>query len=116
MKNLTALVGAGLLLAACATAAAVDPATEQERDQALRSEIICLKENALRMDDGRSDATTIAIALRSACAKEFHASQEVLGRQLSSAARRVFLQKSEDSFIQLSIRTVLDIRAQRTTR
>jgi hypothetical protein len=66
------------ILAACLFALAVvgcatkpPEATDQERTDATRAFIACVHAAAVKLDDGKSDASTIALATRPSCAAEF---------------------------------------------
>jgi len=48
-----------------------DPASIEERRAALRAYVGCLRRSAKELDDGKSDADTIAHAMMSSCAFEF---------------------------------------------
>jgi hypothetical protein len=89
------------------------PATDQERSAALTPLISCLIASARKLDDNRSDASTIALALRSPCAAEFARSRDVFGRSLNPAARRMFDREEDASFLQLATTVVLGERAKR---
>jgi hypothetical protein len=49
------------------------------------------------MDDGGSDASTIALGIKSLCASQFGRTVELEGRRLNPAARRLFESKVQDS-------------------
>jgi hypothetical protein len=47
------------------------PATESEKSDAGKAYIACLHKAARRMDDGKSDAMSVALAIKPICAAEF---------------------------------------------
>ncbi len=110
--RITGLLLGAALLAACATTAP-PAASEQERTEAMIAYMACLHVNARKLDDHRSDAATIAIGLRSVCADSFLKSLETYSRQMNPVARRMFMNKAEDSFIRQATTAVLDERASR---
>jgi hypothetical protein len=71
----------------------------------------CLFANARKIDDGRSDASTIALALRPSCAAEYARSRDVYGRELNPEARRMFDREEDAQFLQLATKVVLVERA-----
>jgi len=73
----------------------------------------CLHAAARKLDDGRSEASTIALGLRPLCAAEFVRSRDVFGRHLNPVARQMYDQKEQAAFIQIATAVVLDERAKR---
>jgi hypothetical protein len=100
-----------LTLAGCA--ANPPQATDQERNEALTALNACLHAAARKLDDGRSEASTIALGLRPLCAAEYVRSRDVYGRHLNPAARRMYDQKEQAVFIQIATAVVLEERARR---
>jgi hypothetical protein len=100
-----------LTLAGCAS----NPpqATDQERNEAMTALDACLHAAARKLDDGRSEASTIALGLRPSCAAEFVRSRDVYGRQLNPAARQMYDDKEQAAFIQIATAAVLEERARR---
>jgi hypothetical protein len=87
--------------------------TDQERNDAMNALISCLHAAAKKLDDNRSEASTVALGLRSLCAAEFAPSREVYGRHLNPAARQMYDRKEQEAFIQIATTAVLDERAKR---
>ncbi len=77
------------LLAACASSS-TPPATDQEKSQAEKSYISCLRDSARIVDDGNVDAASIAYEIEPLCVAQFSAYQEAYGRGLDPEARRRF--------------------------
>jgi hypothetical protein len=73
-----------LTLAACATNR---PAlSEQDRDDALLAMNACLDAAARKLDDGTSEASTIALGMRPSCAAEFARSRDVYASAMNPEA------------------------------
>jgi hypothetical protein len=89
------------------------PATEKEKRDALFAYFSCLDAAAREMDDGRSDASTIALAIKSLCASQFARTVELEGGGLNPAARRLFESKVQDSQLEMATQAVLAGRADR---
>ena len=73
-----------MLLAGCETKPPAPRATSEEREQALSALNACLQAAARKLDDGRSEASTVALALRPSCAAEFARSRDASARSLNS--------------------------------
>jgi hypothetical protein len=73
----------------------------------------CLRAAARKLDDGRSEASTIALGLRPSCAGEFARSRDVFGRNLNPTAREIYDQKDQAAFIQVATSVVLEERTSR---
>src|SRR5215831_17318159 len=63
------IVLAALLLAGPFAASAQEP--DPASDQVMHVLVTCLHAAARRLDDGRSDAATVALSIRSACVPEY---------------------------------------------
>ena len=99
---------AALLLTACSTS--VPAATEQEKSDAMRAYVSCLHNAARKMDDGKSDAATIAIALKPVCAAEFANSVQVAERGMNLQVKRMFEDRMQGHQIEIATVAVLDER------
>jgi len=100
------------LFAACAIAEPL-PASKEEKRAVMASYSDCLHTNARKLDDHRSDASTIALSLRSVCAKEFFKLMDVFGRHLDPVERLILAKEGEENFMRHAIETVLRERAGR---
>jgi hypothetical protein len=100
-----------LTLGGCATKPPA--ATNQERDDAMAALDSCLHAAARKLDDGRSEASTIALGLRPSCAGEFARSRDVYGSQLNPAASQIYHRTDDQAFIQVATAAVLDERGKR---
>jgi hypothetical protein len=87
------------------------PATEKEKRDAFFAYFSCLDAAAREMDDGRSDASTIALGIKSLCASQFARTVELEGRSLNPAARRLFESKAQNSQLEMAAQAVLAGRA-----
>ena len=99
------------VLAACAGAA--PPASKagvQAADEAFYN---CVETNAKAMDDGRSDASTVAAVVRSACKEQYGRSLAVSARALSPAAQQDFFRSMQGKDFEYIIKTVLRLRQQK---
>jgi hypothetical protein len=89
------------------------PATEKEKRDAFFVYFSCLDVAAREMDDGRSDASVIALGIKSLCASQFARTVEPEGGRLNPAARRLFESKVQDSQLEMATQAVLAGRAER---
>jgi hypothetical protein len=99
---------AALLLTACSTS--VPAATEQEKSDAMRAYVSCLHNAARKMDDGKSDAATVAIAIKPICAVEFANSVQIAERGANLQVRRMFEDRIQGRQIEIATVAVLDER------
>lgn len=103
---------ATLLFSGCVTTRAPE-ATDQEKHTATVANELCLRNAAQRLDDGKSDATTIAIAMFSACTIEYmhkvHVYTQVFGDD--PVARQAFAERQRPDQIALATSIVLEQRA-----
>jgi hypothetical protein len=89
------------------------PATENEKRDTLLAYSSCLDAAAREMDDGRSDASTIALGIKSLCASQSARMVELEGRSLNPAARRLFESTLQDIQLEMATQAVLAGRADR---
>jgi hypothetical protein len=92
------------------------PATEKEKRDAFFAYFSCLDAAAREMDDGRSDASTIALGIKSLCASQFARTVELEGPSLNPAARQPFGSKVQDSQLEMATQAVLAGRADRANK
>jgi hypothetical protein len=92
------------------------PATEKEKRDAFFAYFSCLDAAAREMDDGRSEASTIALSIKSLCASQFARTVELEGRSVNPAARRSFGSKVQDSQLEMATQAVLAGRADRANK
>ena len=78
--KILALLCCSLLAGCAATPAPATPASKGEQAEATRQYMNCLIPYAKQMDDGRSDAQTIARAMAGACPPEFNTYLETITR------------------------------------
>lgn len=84
--------------------------SEEAKQQAMKAYMDCLHAAAAKMDDGKSDAMTVAMAIKPLCAGEFAQSVKLSGSDLSPYARNLFEQRVQGSQIELGVVAVLDQR------
>lgn len=106
-----------ILLAAtgCVTsnqnASPAQPASAAEKKAAMDTYMRCLYKNAHEMDDGRSDARTVAIAVRGVCRNFYMQVQEVYAQGENAQVRRAFYERSANDDLSDATVAVLKIRA-----
>jgi len=103
-------------LSSCANIRATKDTAEAERQStvAMDAFINCTAKFAPSIDDGYSDASTIALALTTRCINEYEASISAyaLAKLKSDRARQIFLQQrnTRDAKITVSLNIVLENR------
>jgi hypothetical protein len=70
----------------------------------------CLIDNGRALDDGISDALTIAEAVLAACTQQQQTATELYGRHLSPQAKLLYLERTQEATRQRAVRAVLDSR------
>jgi hypothetical protein len=65
------------------------------------------------LDDGKSDARTVGLAIEPACATQFSQVAEVNGRSLNPAAYNLYLEKVRPDQLEFAAGIVLKVRALR---
>lgn len=75
-----ALLVTAVLLFVSGCASGPPPASDAEKNEAIKAHFLCLVNAAAKMDDHRSDAATIAIAIEPMCAREFEVVIETFSR------------------------------------
>ena len=101
------------LLAGCETKPPAPPATSEEREQAVVTLNACLQAAAKKLDDRKSEASTVALALKPSCAAEFARSRDLYARSLSSQQASQYHRQDDQAFKQAATNAVLEERAQR---
>jgi hypothetical protein len=86
-----------LMLTGCLS----NPVSEEAKQQAMKAYMDCLQAAAAKMDDGKSDAMTIAMAIKPLCAGEFGQSVKLSGSGLSPYARNLFEERVKASQLEL---------------
>jgi len=105
------MVGLLLTLGGCAAPLPAEPhASDAEKRSAVAAYSNCLIPYAKRLDDGRSDAKTIAQAMRGACPREFGAVYETASRGENSAVKEMMRQRFGSLGDDLALKVVLDVR------
>lgn len=111
-KMLTRAIAVSVCLLLCAcVSGGPPPATSQEGEAAQTKWLDCMIQAAIRLDDHRSDASTVAMAVASACAKEYVASAETYTRGMTLGAAAIFNSKAESRQMQWATTAVLKERA-----
>ena len=99
------------MLPACSTTP--PPATESEKNAALMAYLTCLHDAARKMDDGKSDAMSVALTIKPLCAGEFRTVVKVRGRDMNREAFGMFEDRMEPKQLELATTAVLDERKPR---
>jgi hypothetical protein len=110
-RSLHILIIASACVAGCSSAPQAIEATEQEKDDAATAWISCLAASAEDMDDGISDASTVAVAVAAMCHSEFLASRETFSRGMNAPTRTMFERGAGDMEIENATIAVLKARA-----
>jgi hypothetical protein len=89
------------------------PATEQEKSDAMGAYISCLHSAARKIDDGKSDAMSVALALKPLCVAEFRKSITTHSQGMNPEARRMFEDRIEARQLAFCTTVVLEERKMR---
>lgn len=109
MKHL--IVSACLLAAACV--GHQEPATQAEKDGATQAYGACLLHASEALDDGKSDAASVAVGVRGMCDQEFRRSVVLYDREMNPEMRRLYEARAEQDRLSFATAAVLRVRAQR---
>jgi hypothetical protein len=102
-----------LALAVVGCATRPPEATDQVRTEELQAVVNCLNAAAIKLDDGRSEASTVGLGLRPSCAAEFARSRNVYAQSMNPSAAQLFHRMDDQAFMQIATAAVLDERAKR---
>lgn len=86
-----------VLLALFACASRPPPATQEEIRQANQQYASCLHRAAVDLDDGASDAASVAPAVRDYCAPEYQRLVDLQSQDMKPAAKKTFTQEAQAS-------------------
>jgi hypothetical protein len=86
------------------------PASQLEKNAALTSYMNCLAPYAKRLDDGKSDARTIAQAMRGACPGEMESVIETISRGENNRVKMMMRQQFGSVEESTALKVVLDVR------
>ena len=111
MKYCTILI-AGLVLVACA-APYGKVASDQQKSAAAKVYVDCLMRGAAGMDDQRSDARTIALAVEGLCTKDFSIMNNVDTSGMNPEERSYYYRLSDSNEIKFATEAVLKERSLR---
>jgi hypothetical protein len=87
-----------------------EAASEEAKTQAMNAYLACLHKAAPKMDDGKSDAMSVALAIKPLCAGEFARSVKLSGSDLAPYARNLFEKGAREKELELATMVVLDER------
>jgi hypothetical protein len=97
-----------LMLSACVSTG--PPATPSEKDTAMRSWLSCLRDGANQDDDHKSDAMSIAVAIKARCHSLFIASIEAFSRGMTYRAATMMEDRVVNSDQELGTATDVVLR------
>ncbi len=107
MKTAIAALVFSVLVCGCATRPA---ATDAEKTSAMQDFVACSYETAKRLDDGMSDASTIALAVEPNCRSQFQRTKDLQAQAMNPEAARMFNAKADDAELGLVTQIVLKER------
>lgn len=111
MKKSLVIIASITILAGCAAQQVTQTAaSDAEKRATVVAYSNCLIPYAKNLDDGRSDAKTIAQAMRGACAKESAALYETSSRGENDAVKEMIRQRFGSLKDDLALKVVLDVR------
>jgi hypothetical protein len=111
VKHGLIIVASLSILGGCAAQRVTQPpASDNEKQSAVAAYSNCLIPYAKRLDDGRSDAKTIAQAMRGACPKESASLYETSSRGENDAVKEMMRQHFGSLQDDLALKVVLDVR------
>ncbi len=103
------LLTLGLVLSSCGQAP-IPPPTEDEKQGALRTVTLCLEQHVDELDDGKSDARTIAEALVAVCAKDMRTAALLRASEVPPRQQPAYLEHARARWMEAALRTVLSYR------
>lgn len=86
------------------------PATNAEKQTANANYLNCLVPHAKRLDDGKSDAKTIAQAMKGACPSELQSVYETMSRGENNAVKGMMRQRLGSIEESSALQVVLNVR------
>lgn len=96
-------------------AASEPKASKSDKEAATSAYVDCVIREVREIDDGRSDARTIAMAVRSLCRSAYLRSINVQTQGESVAYKRAYYQEAQNGDLELATTAVLRGRSQRTS-
>jgi hypothetical protein len=109
-------IGAAVLVAMAVVGITMQAESAKRKDPALDAYANCIFDTVMRLDDGRSDAKTVALGVASECAWKRELAiaemQSVIGSD-DPGARQGLADGVRDSEIERIVATVLDLRRRR---
>lgn len=109
-KSLTIATSVAILVGCAAQQVTQPGASDVEKRSAVAAYSNCLIPYAKNLDDGRSDAKTIAQAMRGACPRESAALYETSSRGENDAVKEMMRQRFGSLQDDLALKVVLDVR------
>jgi hypothetical protein len=110
-RKAVALSGVLFLAAGCSTAPQA-PFSGAELDAAMRADIACLADAARKVDDLKSDAGTVAVAIRGMCSATYARERQIAGQNMNPQVRLMFLHGIDERRFEIPTTIVLEQRRQ----
>jgi hypothetical protein len=102
-----------LILGGC-TSPTPSPGLSAETQQSTRDVVECLRQAAVRLDDFRSDATSVAYGIVGACTPEINRSIEAGAQGLTFDGSQTFRSRTNAFYLKAATEVVLSERASRS--
>lgn len=116
MKRLAYFVVAAVLSGCAADPVVPPPPTPAERQAVLIEYMNCLVPHAKRLDDGQSDARTIAYAMRGACHRELDAVFQTATRADTAFVKNEVRRRGSEFEESSALQVVLNVRNSKTEK
>ena len=111
ISNLVAVASLSLISTGC-----VATASEGEIKVAIATSLACMIRAAHNLDDGISDATSVAYAVVGACGTELHRAEEIAAPNVDYQSLQRFKDRVETNNLKTATEIVLDNRARAKER
>lgn len=85
-------------------------ATEAQTQELATQSVVCMQQEAKRLDDGVSDPLTVAIAVKPMCEPILERAANILGDGLSYNNKQYLLRKLEKNFLENAVGYILTRR------
>jgi hypothetical protein len=110
MRRTGGLIGL-ILISACSQPPNEPKPSEADKKAAYQAYAACLYSNAVALDDGRSDASTIGMAVRSACRSDYMKTVRIEIQGKGPDYARGFLETAQKADLEIATTAVLKVRS-----